>query len=85
MGAPHLNFSPIPLNTISKSNQLKLKAVQNKVLRWINSDTPPYQTAMKTLHDIYELQPLNIRHYTNKDTESGKTFEYTSHMMLKNN
>lgn len=64
MVAPHLTYPPVPLNTMSRSNTLSLQAVQNKALRWINGDTPPYTTNIQTLHEKYNLQPINTRIHT---------------------
>lgn len=61
---PHLQYSPVPLNTLSKSNKLKYQAIQNKALRWINGDQPPYHTTVKQLHDKYNIQPLNVQNFT---------------------
>lgn len=61
--APHLCYPPIPLNAISKTNQTKLQTVQNKALRWINGDRPPYHTTVEELHNLYRLKPLNIKNF----------------------
>lgn len=61
MAAPHLTYPPVPLNIISNSNLQKLQAVQNKALRWINGDRPPYTTRIQELHQIHNLTPLNVK------------------------
>lgn len=61
--APHLSYPPVPLNAISRSNQEKLQAIQNRALRWINGDVPPYHTTTEDLHHQYKMQPLNIKHF----------------------
>lgn len=64
MVAPHLTYPPVPLNIMSNTNTLKLQALQNKALRWINGDTPPYNTTAEDLHHRYKLQPINTRIFT---------------------
>ena len=58
---PHLEYPPIPLNTNSKSSQLKLQAVQNKAIRRASKQLPPYTTKIQELHELYNIEPLNIR------------------------
>ena len=61
MVAPHLTYPPVPLNIIAHTNILRLQAEQNKALRWINGDSPPYHTTIQALHTKYNLEPLNIK------------------------
>lgn len=37
--------------------------MQNKALRWINGDVPPYETSITDLQNIYHLEPLNVRNF----------------------
>lgn len=60
---PIIDYPTIPMNTLKPSNWKKQQAVQNKALRWINGDVPPYETTIKELHTKYNLEPLNIRNY----------------------
>lgn len=60
---PVLDYPYIPMNTIKKSNWLKLQSLQNRALRWINSDIPPYSTTIMDLHNQYNLEPLNVRNF----------------------
>lgn len=60
---PLIDYPPIPSNTIKPTNWQLLQAIQNKALRWINSDVPPYNTTVEQLHDIYNLDPVNIRNF----------------------
>lgn len=59
--APHLVYPPVPLNIAAHRDILRLQAVQNKALRWINGDVPPYATTTEDLHRQYLLQPINIK------------------------
>lgn len=60
---PIIDYPPIPYNTIKPTNWKSLQALQNKALRWINGDAPPYNTTVEQLHEIYNLKPLNIRNF----------------------
>lgn len=64
MLASHLMYPLVPLNAISTSNTLRLQAIQNRALRWISGDVPPYDTTIEHLHRIYNLLPINIRIFT---------------------
>lgn len=60
---PIIDYPVIPTNTLKPSNWKKQQAVQNKALRWINGDVPPYDTTIQTLHTKYNIEPLNIRNH----------------------
>lgn len=60
---PLLDYPPIPTNTIRQSNWKSLQAVQNKALRWINKDVPPYERTVEDLHTLYNIEPINIRNF----------------------
>lgn len=60
---PHLEYPPIPLNTIKKSNQIRLQATLNSAVRWVEGITPPYHTKIKDLHQQWRLDPLNTRNF----------------------
>lgn len=60
---PIIDYPVIPMNTLRPSNWKKQQAVQNKALRWINDDVPPYGTTIKELHQKYGIEPLNIRNH----------------------
>lgn len=59
--APHLFYPPVPLNSISQTNKQKLQAIQNRALRWVNGDTPPYHTTCEDLHEKYNIKPVNVK------------------------
>lgn len=61
---PHLDYAPVPTNVLSATNKLKIQIVQNKALRWINGDRPPYDSIIEQLHNTYNLQAYNVRIYT---------------------
>lgn len=60
---PLMDYPPIPLNTIKPTNWRKLQSIQNRALRWVNGDLPPYETTVEELHNKYKLEPLNIRNF----------------------
>lgn len=68
---PHLEYPPIPLNTIKQTNKYKLQAVQNKALRWVMSDRPPYSTNTEEIHLSLQVDSLNIRNFN----QAYKTWE----------
>ena len=63
MVLPHLEYAPVPSNAMSQTNKCKLQAVQNKALRWVNGDRPPYNSTIRQLHQQYNMTPLNIRNH----------------------
>lgn len=60
---PILDYPVIPMNTLKPTNWKKQQAIQNKALRWISGDVPPYSTTIKFLHTKYKLDPINIRNH----------------------
>lgn len=60
---PVLEYPPVPLNTLTNSNWRKLQTIQNRALRWIAGEQPPYTTNAVELHHRYQLLPLNQRNY----------------------
>ena len=58
---PILEYPPIPLDTISTSQKLRLQRVQNKAVRWIKGFTPPYTETVEDMHMELGLDPLNVR------------------------
>lgn len=58
---PHLDCAPIPTSVFSPTNKLRLQRIQNKALRWVNNDRPPFSTTTEDLHNQCMLQPVNIR------------------------
>lgn len=60
---PIIDYPCIPTNTIKTTNWKKLQAIQNRALRWVNGDTPPYNTTTESLHRKYKLEPINIRNF----------------------
>ena len=58
---PILEYPPVPLDTISKSQQLKLQRVQNRAVRWIANWVPPYRETLEETHMRLGLEPLNVR------------------------
>lgn len=60
---PVLDYPVIPMNIIKPTNWKHLQAIQNKALRWVNGDVPPYETTITALHHHYKLDPLNVRNH----------------------
>lgn len=58
---PQLEYARIPTNVFSPTKRLKLQRIQNKALRWINNDRPPFSTTIEDLYSHYKLQPISIR------------------------
>ena len=57
---PLLQYPPVPLHTISKTQQLYLQRIQNKAIRWAtNDERHPYQKTTEQLHTETGIQPLN--------------------------
>lgn len=89
---PILTYPPVPLNSISITSKKQLQVIQNKALRWIEADRPPYNTTVEQLHHKWKLEPLNvvtykrafntwenIRNYLPEDYEKINTQEETNH------
>lgn len=56
---PHLDYSPVPTN-ISKPTVLQIfQSLQNKSIRWVNGDVPPYNNTAESIYRIYNLIPFN--------------------------
>lgn len=51
------------MNILKPTNWKKQQDSQNKALRWVNGDVPPYATTVQALHTKYNLEPLNIRNH----------------------
>lgn len=60
---PIIDYPVIPMNTLRPTNWKKLQAIQNKALRWINGDTPPYHSTIQALHTKYGLETINTRNF----------------------
>lgn len=60
---PILEYPTIPLNTLRKSNWKDIQSVQNRALRWVDSQIPPYTKTSEELHNQYQVTPLNIRNF----------------------
>lgn len=60
---PIIDYPPVPTNTIANSNWRKFQGLQNKALRWVNNDLPPYSTTVEELHEKYQMEPINIRNH----------------------
>ena len=58
---PILEYPPVPLDTVSKSQQLSLQRVQNQAVRWIANWVPPYTETQEEAHMRLGLEPLNVR------------------------
>lgn len=58
---PIIEYPPIPLNTISNSLMLELQAVQNKALISVAGCRYPNIPTAKSLHERYEITPINIQ------------------------
>lgn len=60
---PILEYPVIPLNTLRASNWKELQRIQNKSLRWVAGERPPYTRDSATLHQEYDIRPLNQRNF----------------------
>ena len=58
---PVLEYPAVPLDTLSKTQVLKLQRVQNSAIKWIANWTPPYTTTMVAEHERLNLETLNVR------------------------
>lgn len=60
---PILEYPAIPLNTLKKYNWRDIQTIQNRALRWVDNQIPPYNKTSKDLHRQYEMTPLNLRNF----------------------
>ena len=58
---PILEYPPIPLNTISNTNMLKIQRVQNKALKFITNTRWYDFRKMESLHHELNIEPMNSR------------------------
>lgn len=58
---PKLEYPHIMMCTIKKSNLRKMQSLQNKYVRKLFKERPPYYTTIHELHDRLKLEPLNVR------------------------
>jgi len=65
---PILEYTPIPLIAISKTQKHRMQSIQNKALYWINNTTTQdriyHGITAQSLHRTYNIEPLNIRIHT---------------------
>ena len=58
---PVLEYPPVPLHTITKTQMLKLQVVQNNALRWISGRRYPDTPSVRELHEHYNIEAMNER------------------------
>lgn len=58
---PLLEYPPVPLNTISNTQKLKLQRVLNKALRYAENEHYPFNYNTEQLHNIHKITALNTR------------------------
>ena len=58
---PVLEYPPVPLDTLAKTESLKLQRVQNAAIKWIANWTFPYSTTMEAEHERLNMEPINTR------------------------
>ena len=62
---PILEYPPVPLHAASKSAILTLQIIQNRALRWVNSqDIIDERPTVERLHRVYKMVSVNQRLYT---------------------
>lgn len=57
---PILTYPAYTLNSLSKTQLLKLQRVQNKAIRFAYNERYPYTRTTEELHSLANLQPINI-------------------------
>jgi len=58
---PIIEYPPVPLNTASNTQKLKIQSIQNKALIWASGARYPDIPSAEELHDKYNLLPMNLR------------------------
>ena len=58
---PQMEYPAAIFAPVCKTTMGKVQAVQNKCLRRICKETPPYHNTIKVLHERHKLEPLNLR------------------------
>lgn len=73
---PIMEYPVVPLNALCRSSWINLQTVQNRALRWIKGEQPPYTTTAIDLHERYSMIPLNQRnfHQAYRHWEKVRTF-----------
>lgn len=58
---PVLEYPPVPLDTLSITQTMRLQVVQNAAVRWIAGWVPPYTETQEMAHTRLRLEPINVR------------------------
>ena len=58
---PTLEYPAVGLCQVSKTTMHKMQVIQNKVLRFVFNQAPPYYNTVRDLHMQCKLEPLNTR------------------------
>lgn len=58
---PILEYPPVPLHIITKTNQHKMQAIQNRALKWVSGTRYPDTPTAEALHTQYNMETLNTR------------------------
>ena len=82
---PILEYPIIPLCISSRSNLDKLQARQNICLRRASKDIPPYNRTVKDLHELYNINPLNIVYRSRAQTIWDKITEIDNYINNESN
>ena len=56
---PILEYPPVPLHTISKTQKLNIQKIQNRAILWATNN--PRGTALEPLHEALNLEAMNKR------------------------
>ena len=73
---PVLEYPPIPMHLVSKSQMLRLQTILNEALRFAYNERYPYNRNTQELHQQSKLIPLNIRMHK-RATNIWKSLEQT--------
>lgn len=84
---PVLDYPPIPIHTLSKTQISKLQKIQNKALRFATEQRYPYTMNTIQIHTLTKTKPVNVRMHERaikiwKDLEE---LQHPTYEMLKNN
>ena len=58
---PLLDYPPIPIHTLSKTQLRKLQLTHNKALRFATNQRYPYTMNTREIHEYTNTEPINIR------------------------
>lgn len=84
---PVLDYPPVPIHTLSKTQISKLQRIQNKALRFATEQRFPYTLNTIQIHTLTKTKPVNVRQHE-RATKVWKNLEDLQHpiyVLLKNN